>query len=71
MVLDYHDMCKGLNSDPNGFNALAFKLLKKTGYHVLPIPHTEFSTSDKVLKRVQYLDLKLKHIVTQSSNQQT
>lgn len=63
MVLDYHDMCKGLTNDPNGFSALAFKLLQKTGYNVLQIPHTEFSTSDKVLQRVQYLDSKFKNIV--------
>lgn len=69
MVLDYHDMCKGRKDDPNGFNALAFKLLKKTGYTVLQIPHTEFSTSDKVLKRVKYLDTQLKNIVNQSSKQ--
>lgn len=67
MVLDYHDMCKGCRNDPNGYNALAFKLLKKIGYTVLPIPHTEFSTSDKVLKRVQYLDSKLKNIIKQSN----
>lgn len=58
-------MCKGQTNDPNGFNALAFKLLEKTGYHVLQIPHNEFKTSDKVLKRVQYLDTKLKNIVNQ------
>ncbi|XP_055325601.1 FAST kinase domain-containing protein 4 [Sitodiplosis mosellana] len=67
MVLDYHDMCKGCKNDPNGYNALAFKLLAKIGYTVLQIPHTEFSTSDKVLKRVQYLDTQLKNIVNQSS----
>lgn len=67
MVLDYHDMCKGCKNDPNGFNALAFKLLEKTGYIVLQIPHTEFSTSDKVLKRVQYIDTQLKNIVNQSN----
>lgn len=69
MVLDYHDMCKGLTNDPNGFNALAVKLLQKTGYSVLLIPHTEFKTSDKVLKRVQYLDSKLKDIVTQTNKE--
>lgn len=63
MVLDYHDMCKGLTNDPNGFSALAVKLLRTTGYSVLIIPHTEFKTSDKVLTRVQYLDSKLKNIV--------
>lgn len=66
MVLDYHDMCKG-SRDPNGFNALAFKLLEKIGYTVLPIPHAEFSTRDKVLTRVQYIDSKLKNMIKQSS----
>lgn len=69
MVLDYHDMCKGQANDPNGFNALALKLLRKSGYTVLQIPHNEFSTSDKVLKRVQYLDSKLKNIVNQPKKQ--
>lgn len=67
MVLDYHDMCRGVTEDPNGFNAIAFRILDKIGYHVLPIPYTEFSTRDKVLKRVQYLDSKLKNIVKQPS----
>lgn len=67
MVLDYHDMCKGQTHDPNGYNALAFKLLEKSGYHVLQIPHNEFKTSDKVLQRVQYLDSKLKNIVNQTN----
>lgn len=62
MVLDYNDVCRGENQ-PNGYNALAIKLLQKNGYHVLPIPYNEFSTSDNVLKRVQYLDSKLKNII--------
>lgn len=67
MVLDYHDMCKGCKNEPNGYNALALKLLQKSDSHVLSIPHNEFSTSDKVLKRVQYLDSKLKEIFNESS----
>lgn len=63
MVMDFHDLCKGDAKDPSGFNELAIKLLKKAGYTVLVMPHTEFSTSDKLLKRVQYLDTKLKEIV--------
>lgn len=65
MVLDYHDICKGGQNDPNGFNAIAFKLLEKTGYTVLQIPYTQFNTSDKVLKRVQYLDAQLKNVINQ------
>lgn len=57
-------MCRG-QSCPNGYAAIAIKLLEKNGYHVLLVPHSEFSTSDKVLKRVQYVDEKLKNIVQQ------
>lgn len=63
MIFDFHDLCKGKTNDPNGYNTLAIKLLTKNGYRVLNIPHNEFSTSDKLLKRVQYLDTKLKEIV--------
>lgn len=62
MVLDFHDYCRG-DVVPNGFIALPLRLLQKNGYNVLLIPHTEFNNSDKVLKRVQYLDGKLKDIV--------
>ncbi|XP_031633340.1 FAST kinase domain-containing protein 4 [Contarinia nasturtii] len=68
MVLDYYDICKGEEKQPNGIQALTIKLLEKNGYNVLLVPHYEFSTSDKVLKRVQYLDSKLKNILKQSSN---
>lgn len=63
MIFDFHDLCKGQTNEPNGYNALAVRLLTKNGYRVLNIPHTEFSTSDKLLQRVQYLDTKLKEIV--------
>lgn len=65
IVLDFHDMCKGQN-DPNGISAFAINLLQKVGYNVIVIPYTEFSTSDKVLTRAQYLDAKLKKCVSQS-----
>lgn len=67
MVLDYHDMCTGCTSDPNGFQALAIKILQKLDYKVLVIPHSEFKTSEKVVKRVQYLDAKLKTIVEEAN----
>lgn len=65
MVLDYHDMCRGKTNEENGFNAVAFKVLEKTGYHVLPIPYNEFNTSTSTVKRVQYIESKLKDIVKQ------
>lgn len=63
MIFDFHDLCKGKRNDPNGYNALAIRLLTSKGYRVLNIPHNEFSTSEKLLQRVQYLDRKLKEIV--------
>lgn len=66
-MLDFHDMCKGQTTDPNGYAAIAIKLLKCAGYNILLVPHNEFSTSEKVLKRVQYLDAKLKEIVQQQN----
>lgn len=65
IVLDFHDMCKSQH-DPNGISAFAINLLQKIGYSVIVIPYTEFSTSDKVLTLVQYLDAKLKKCVSQS-----
>lgn len=64
VVLDYHDMCQGTVNEPNGISALAIRLLKQQGYTVLAIPHTEFNTSVTILKRVQYLDAKLKSAVS-------
>lgn len=63
-VHDYHDMCQGPNPAINGVNALASRLLTKMGYSVLSIPYNEFNTSDKLLKRVGYLQKKFKDIVT-------
>lgn len=60
MVLDFHDMCQGSHLLPNGMSALALKLLESKGYSVVTIPYNEFNTSDKLLKRVQYLESKLK-----------
>lgn len=66
LVLDYHDLCQGNNqSILNGVSALAVKLLEKNNYKVVTVPHTEFNTSDKLLKRVQYLESKLKKVLNQ------
>lgn len=64
MVLDFHDVCHGnTQTELTGISATAFKLLKKQGYTVIGIPYNEFNTTDKLLKRVQYLDTKLKQVV--------
>lgn len=62
MVQDFHDMSQGVHQQPNGVTALAYRLLEQKGYRVLTVPYNEFNTSDKLLKRVQYLEGKLKRI---------
>ncbi|XP_050098994.1 uncharacterized protein LOC126579593 [Anopheles aquasalis] len=69
LVHDYHDMCQGPHPTLNGIQALNMRLLRERGYTVLSIPYNEFSTSDKLLKRVEYLQSKFKSIVTTSSKQ--
>lgn len=64
VVLDFHDLCQGTVNEPNGISFLTIKLLKQQGYTVLLIPHTEFNTSEKLITRVQYLDAKLKNVVS-------
>ncbi|KAH8382043.1 hypothetical protein KR009_001560 [Drosophila setifemur] len=62
MVIDFHDICHGSHRSASGVTNLTFDLLEKSGYHVIPVPYNEFSTSDKLLKRVQYLESKFKAI---------
>ncbi|CRK94919.1 CLUMA_CG008410, isoform A [Clunio marinus] len=56
MMHDYKDACHGPHFHLNGITSLNARLLTLAGYHVLSVPYTEFSISDKVLKRVQYLE---------------
>ncbi|EDW97994.2 FAST kinase domain-containing protein 4 [Drosophila yakuba] len=64
MVIDFHDICHGTHRCASGVTNLTFDLLEKSGYHVIPVPYNEFSTSDKLLKRVQYLESKFKAIAS-------
>ncbi|XP_058130159.1 FAST kinase domain-containing protein 4 [Anopheles ziemanni] len=64
LVHDYHDMCQGPHAALNGMQILYMRLLEQRGYTVLSIPYSEFNTSDKLLKRVEYLQKKFKSIVT-------
>lgn len=64
LVHDYHDMCQGPHPSLNGVHTLACRLLEKSGYSVLSIPYNEFNTSDKLLKRVEYLQRMFKVIVS-------
>uniref|UniRef100_A0A1A9WNM3 RAP domain-containing protein n=1 Tax=Glossina brevipalpis TaxID=37001 RepID=A0A1A9WNM3_9MUSC len=68
MVVDYHDVCHGTHRAASGITTLCFDLLEKQGYCVLPVPYNEFSTSDKLLKRVQYLEGKFKSIISSKTN---
>lgn len=65
LVHDYHDMCQGPHTALNGVQSLACRLLRATGYSVLSVPYNEFSTSDKLLKRVEYLQKAFKAIVNE------
>lgn len=64
LVHDYHDMCQGPHPSLNGVHTLACRLVEKAGYSVLSIPYNEFNTSDKLLKRVEYLQNMFKVIVS-------
>lgn len=64
VVLDFHDMClNDPSEEPSGQTAFAIKLLKKQGYSVIALPQSEFSTSEKITQRVQYIDGRLKQII--------
>lgn len=52
-------MCKG-RSEPSGVNAFAARILEGDGYKVLTIPYSEFRIRDKLIRRVQYIESKLK-----------
>ncbi|XP_062126611.1 FAST kinase domain-containing protein 4 [Drosophila sulfurigaster albostrigata] len=64
MVVDFHDICHGTHRSASGITNLAMDLLEKSGYQVIPVPYNEFSTSDKLLKRVQYLEAKFKDVLS-------
>lgn len=64
MVHDYRDMCQGTHQNLNGITSLNLNLLTKAGYNVISVPYNEFSISDKLLKRVQYLEKKIKEIAS-------
>lgn len=59
MIHDFRDtvsQSQGSHQEVNGSTALNLRLLTKAGYHVIGVPYYEFSISDKLLKRVQYLE---------------
>lgn len=62
VCLDYHDLCRGTHNHPNGITSLCLRLLEASGYHVITVPHTEFSRRDKLVTRVQFLENKIKEL---------
>jgi hypothetical protein len=60
-------MCQGAHQHVNGITALDLKLLHKSGYSVISVPYNEFNNSDKLLKRVQYLEKKIKEIANRKN----
>lgn len=62
LVQDYPDFCRG-RVEPTGLSALAVRLLEAQNYAVLTVPYTEFKVRDKIVRRVQYIESKLKEIV--------
>ncbi|XP_075976149.1 FAST kinase domain-containing protein 4 isoform X2 [Anticarsia gemmatalis] len=63
--LDYHDMTRKTIA-PLGINQFYSRLLELKGYKVLQIPYTEFNSKDKLVSRVQYIEKRLKDLVSHS-----
>ncbi|XP_052758137.1 FAST kinase domain-containing protein 4 [Galleria mellonella] len=61
--LDYHDMTRKA-VHPIGINQLYTRLLELKGFKVLQLPYTEYNPKDKLVARVQYIEKKLKEIIS-------
>lgn len=69
MTMDYHDYCQSkaaLGSpetrDKSGIADFTFRLLERSGFRILEVPYSEFGVNEKLLKRVQFLEARLKKI---------
>ncbi|XP_063981820.1 FAST kinase domain-containing protein 4 [Diachasmimorpha longicaudata] len=58
----YHDFCVG-KKNILGSVTLHSRLLEAMGYRILNISHKDFHTDDKLLKRISYLNDRIKTIV--------
>jgi len=61
VVEGYPVTCRGLK-EPTGNSILNRYLLDSGGYEVVPIPYMEFNASEKLVKKVKYLEQKLKSV---------
>ena len=50
------------NKEPTGQAVLSVRLLQGEGFHVVAVPFLEFSPQEKLIRRVQYLEQKLRAI---------
>ena len=57
----YSSHCLGIK-EPTGQSCLSVRLLENDGYYVLTVPYTEFQPTEKLLRRVQYLEHKMRNI---------
>lgn len=71
MTMDYHDYCQskgtttsldGQTRERSGIADFTFRLLERSGYRILEVPYNEFGVNEKLLKRVQSLEARLKKI---------
>ncbi|XP_047997178.1 FAST kinase domain-containing protein 4 [Leguminivora glycinivorella] len=64
--LDYHDLTRK-TAVPLGVYQLYTRMLQLKGFKVLQIPYTEFNPRDKLVTRVQYIEKRLKEIISDKS----
>ncbi|XP_063547944.1 FAST kinase domain-containing protein 4 [Cydia strobilella] len=64
--LDYHDLTRKA-AVPLGIYQLYTRMLRLKGFKVLQIPYTEFNPRDKLVTRVQYIENRLKEIISDKS----
>ncbi|XP_063387941.1 FAST kinase domain-containing protein 4 [Cydia fagiglandana] len=64
--LDYHDLTRK-TAVPLGIYQLYTRMLQLKGFKVLQIPYTEFNPRDKLVTRVQYIEKRLKEIISDKS----
>lgn len=66
VVEGYQSMSLGLKHR-TGTSALSKRILESENLVVIPVPYTEFGFSEKLLKRVQYLEQKIKSISNETT----
>lgn len=68
MTMDYHDFCQAKPTAGqqertlSGIADFTSRLLERSGYRILEVPYTEFGVNEKLLKRIQFLEARLKKI---------